>query len=77
VIVAGRTEFSTPLALGSLRALIPAVIAALSPIVLTHMEDQTLQRELHRNILVVDDQPWRYMKCKHRGKLALHSGRSA
>jgi hypothetical protein len=41
VIVAGRTEFSTPLVLGSLRALIPAAIAALSPIVLTHLEDQT------------------------------------
>ena len=37
---------STPLVLGSLWALIPAAIAALSLIVRTYLEDKTLQREL-------------------------------
>ena len=66
----GRILFglSTPLVLGSLWVLILAEIAAPSLIVRTHLEDQTLQRELHRNILIVDDQPCRHMKCKHHGK---------
>jgi protein-S-isoprenylcysteine O-methyltransferase Ste14 len=37
---------STPLLLGSLWALIPAAIAALSLVVRTHLEDKTLRREL-------------------------------
>jgi protein-S-isoprenylcysteine O-methyltransferase Ste14 len=37
---------SAPLVLGSLWALLPAAIAALALIVRTHLEDETLQREL-------------------------------